>query len=141
MNWTEEELAQMLKDNPELRIGGALPATLASTEEEVSKYRSRRTEYGGILYDSKKEAEKAQELDLRVAGKAVLYWLRQVPFRLPGGVVYRVDFQVFYPNREVRYFDCKGRDRKTGKFVTDTAASRLKRRQVEALYPVSIELI
>lgn len=151
MGWTPEELAQKLKENPDLRLGslklggGAITCTgetsAAQPELPVSKYRSRRTPYNGVLYDSKKEADFAQSLDLEQKAGVILFWLRQVPFELPGNVKYRLDFMVFYPGGKVRYFRVKGIDRKTGKIVTQTAASRMKERQIEALYPVSIELV
>ena len=64
-----------------------------------SKYKNVRTTYNGILYHSKKEADTARDLDLRVKSGDLTYWIRQVPFDLPGGVRYIADFLTFerYP--------------------------------------------
>lgn len=84
----------------------------------------------GILFGSKAEAARFQELELlRLAG-SVRFFLRQVPFHLPGGTQYRVDFAVFWADGRVTWEDVKGHA---------TQVYRLKKRQVEALYPVTIE--
>jgi hypothetical protein len=58
--------------------------------------------------------------------------LRQVPCDLPGNVKYRVDFLEFYPDGSVRFVDVKGME--TPSFI-------MKKKQVEALYPVRIETV
>jgi hypothetical protein len=62
----------------------------------------------------------------------VIFFLRQVPFDLPGGVRYVVDFQVFLANGEVEFVDTKGKD---------TALSIAKRKMVEDLYPIEILIV
>lgn len=118
------------------------------------KYSNIPTEVDGIKFDSKLEAKYYVELDLRKKAGDVLYFLRQVPFHLPGGVIYRVDFLIVshtgFPmgvqmkregardlrNHEpmvIEYVDCKG---------WDTAAGKNKIKMVEALYPgVKIEIV
>jgi hypothetical protein len=71
-------------------------------------------------------------LKLRVAAGEVLFFLRQVPFHLPGGVTYRLDFMEFWVDGSVHCVDAKGM--KTRSFID-------KKKQVEALYPVTIELV
>jgi len=95
-----------------------------------SKYRNVRTEVDGMRFDSKKESLYYRELKIQQACGTVHYFLRQVPFYLPGGVRYVVDFQVFYANGSVRYIDVKGKE---------TAMFKTKKRMVEALYPIQIE--
>lgn len=56
----------------------------------------------------------------------------QVPLRLPANIKYLVDFQVFYPDGTVRYIDIKG---------VMTPLSSLKIKQVEAIYPIKIEIL
>lgn len=97
-----------------------------------SKYRNVRTEYNGVKYDSKKEAEFAAQLDFHQQNGACLSWTRQVPFRLPGGVIHRVDFMVFELNGTVTLFEVKG---------LDLGAGKMKRKQVEELYQVRIEVV
>lgn len=93
------------------------------------KFNAVRTETDGILFASKKEARYWQELMLARKSGELLFVLRQVPFHLPGGVVYRVDFLEFWKDGSVRFTDVKG-------FKTQTY--KVKKRLVEAHYPVSI---
>ena len=91
-----------------------------------------KTERDGIKFDSKKEAQYYDELKIRVKANEVLFFLRQVPFDLPGNVRYRVDFVEFLVDGNVRFIDVKGM--KTKDFI-------MKKKQVESLYPVTIEVI
>lgn len=75
-----------------------------------SKYNAKRTEYNGVTYDSKLEAEYAKFLDRGQEIGRVVAWTRQVPFYLPGGIVYRCDFLVFRSNGEVEFVEVKGRE-------------------------------
>jgi len=97
-----------------------------------NKYSAIKTKIDGITFDSKKEAEFYSMLKAAVAagGEGPEYFLRQVPFDLPGGVKYRVDFMVVYPGGRIQYIDVKG---------TRTPMYIFKKKQVEALYPVKIE--
>ena len=128
--------------------GAPVPAKVAR-----AKYANVPTEVDGIRFDSKLEAKYYVELDLRRKAGDVMYFLRQVPFHLPGGVIYRVDFMVvsrstydrtpgydtadsdvdpIRPPLDISYIDCKG---------WDTAAGKNKIKMVEALYRVKIELV
>jgi len=62
----------------------------------------------------------------------VLFFLSQVPFRLPGGVKYIVDYQIFFTDGSVKFVDVKG-------MITDMFT--LKKKMVEDLYPVEIEIV
>lgn len=93
------------------------------------KFNASRTEVDGITFSSKKEAQYWQGLTLARKSGELLFALRQVPFHLPGGVKYVVDFCEFWKNNEVRFVDVKG---------FKTPMYRLKKAQVEALYPVKI---
>lgn len=97
-----------------------------------NKYHAVPVEIDGMRFDSKLEARYYAVLKTLVRSGQVDYFLRQVPFHLPGKVTYRCDFQVFWKEEVVTYVDVKGRD---------TPMSRLKRKQVEDLYPVKIELV
>lgn len=96
------------------------------------KFNAKRAERGGLKFDSQAEARYFDELMLRQLAGEVLFFLRQVRFDLPGGVVYRADFMVFESNGNVRVVDVKG---------VSTESFRAKRRMVEALYPIAIELV
>ena len=62
---------------------------------------------------------------------AILFFLRQVPFHLPGGVRYVVDFVEFWAGGDVRFVDVKG---------FKTPEYKAKKKMVEEVYkPVIIE--
>ena len=69
------------------------------------KYKNIPTVVDGWRFDSQKEARYYQMLKAAVSSGELLYFLRQVPFHLPGHIIYRVDFVEFYRNGEVRYVD------------------------------------
>lgn len=94
-----------------------------------NKYGAEPTIVDGIRFHSKKEARYYGQLLLARKAGDLLFFLRQVPFHLPGAVTYRCDFLEFWKSGEVRFVDVKG-------FSTQTY--KLKRRQVEALYPIKI---
>lgn len=94
-----------------------------------SKFHSVITEALGIKFHSKKEARYFLELVCRQKAGDVLYFLRQVPFDLPGNVKYRIDFMEVHRDGSIHWIDVKGV--KTPMFI-------MKRKQVEALYPVKI---
>lgn len=95
------------------------------------KFGARPTEVDGIRFDSKKEARYFQKLRIREAAGEVLFFLRQVPFHLPGGVRYVVDFQEFHADGTVHFVDVKG---------METPEFKAKKKQVEALFPITIEI-
>lgn len=94
------------------------------------KYNAKKTEVDGIRFDSKKEARYYQDLLLRQRAGEVVFFLRQTAFHLPGGVVYRIDFQEFHSDGTVHFVDVKGM--KTQMYIA-------KKKMVEATYPVTIE--
>ena len=96
------------------------------------KYNAKPCEHDGIRFDSKKEGAYYRELKLRVMSGEVVFFLRQVPIQLPGNTTYRVDFQEFHADGTVRFVDVKG---------IETENFRLKKRQVESLYPITIEVV
>ncbi len=93
------------------------------------KFHAVRTEVQGVTFSSKKEARYWQGLELAKQSGDLLFALRQVPFHLPGGVKYVVDFCEFWKNGEVRFVDVKG---------FKTPMYLLKKAQVETLYPIKI---
>jgi len=121
MKWTEEEYAaMMLRKRKPTSIPTAKP----------SKYHAVMEECQGIKFQSKREAKYYRELQARVSTGEVKYFLMQVPFLLIGGVRYRCDFMEVWTDGSIHYIDVKG-------FKTETY--RIKRRMVEASFPVKIE--
>ena len=98
----------------------------------MSKYNAKPIEIDGIRFDSQLEGRYYQTLKLRKLANDLKYFLRQVPIHLPGKTKLVIDFVVFENDGNVRYIDTKG-------FMT--AMAKLKIRQVEALYPIKIEII
>jgi hypothetical protein len=96
------------------------------------KYRAIPTETDGIRFASKKEARYYSELKLRVAAGEVVFFLRQTPIHLPGNTKYVVDFQEFHADGTVHFVDVKG---------MTTEMFKLKKKQVESLYPIKIEVV
>lgn len=96
------------------------------------KYNAVKVEFDGIRFDSKKEGKYYNELKLRVQAGEVIFFLRQTPFHIGGGTAYRVDFQEFHSDGTVHFIDVKGF--KTKEFIK-------AKKQVEALYPVEIEIV
>jgi hypothetical protein len=96
------------------------------------KYRAIQTVNDGIKFPSKREANYYQELKLRQKAGEIVFFLRQVPFHLPGNITYRVDFQEFHSDGTIHFIDVKGK--KTKEFI-------MKKKMVENLYPVEIEVV
>ena len=91
--------------------------------------KAKRTR-GPFVFDSIKEAKYYDQLLLRQKAGEVVTFLRQVPFHLPGGTVYRADFLIFLSDGQVEVVDVKG-------MKTDTY--KIKKREVEAHYhPIQI---
>lgn len=95
------------------------------------KYKNIRTEYNGQMYDSKREAKHAKDIDLLIRAGQVKSVVRQVRFKLPGNVSHYVDFMLILPDSKVRFVESKG---------IDLAMGRMKRHQVEELYKIEIEV-
>lgn len=94
------------------------------------KFRAQPTETDGIKFSSKKEAAYYSQLKLRVRAGETLFFLRQVPFHLPGGVRYVVDFVEFLADGTVAFIDVKG---------MATPMYTAKKKMVESLYPITIK--
>lgn len=93
------------------------------------KFNAKPVTIDSIRFSSKKEAKRYQELNLLKSTGEVLFFLDQVPFRLPGGVKYRCDFLVFWADGTVTIEDVKGM--KIEPYPT-------KKKILEALYPIEI---
>lgn len=94
------------------------------------KFGAIATVRDGMKFPSLKEARYYDDLCIRQKMGDVLFFLRQVPFHLPGNVKYVCDFQEFRSDGTVHFIDVKGR--RTKEFIRN-------KKMVEALYPVTIE--
>lgn len=86
----------------------------------------------GEHFSSKLEFRYFQELQLRQKCGEVLFFLRQVPFHLPGNKKYVCDFMEFLSNGDIIFTEVKG-------FTTELW--KLKLSLVEDLYPIKINVI
>lgn len=93
------------------------------------KFNAIRTEVDGIKFASKREAKYFSELRIAQNSGELLFFLRQVPFHLAGGVRYVCDFVEFWKDGSVRFVDTKGF--KTQMYIA-------KRKMVQATYPIEI---
>lgn len=93
------------------------------------KFNAKPQELDGIKFASKAEAREYLKLKKLVESGEVLFFLRQVPFHLPGGVKYVCDFLVFWADGLVTVVDVKGM--KTPLYIA-------KKKMVEATYPITI---
>ncbi|KKM67559.1 hypothetical protein LCGC14_1469900 [marine sediment metagenome] len=98
-------------------------------EKRQNKYFAKSSIYNEISYHSIKEAEYAQELDLRIKAKDIKSWERQV--RIDIKVYdqhicnYYIDFVVTHNDKSLEYIEVKG-------FETETW--RLKWKMFEAMF-------
>ena len=109
-------------------------------------FAAKKTAYKSVqgftrTYDSKAEAKRASELDMMLRAGDIHWWIPQVPFPLPGGVVYRVDFMISnklyrdsveIDGQLIAFEDVKGRI---------TPVSKMKIKQVEEIYGIEIEIV
>lgn len=93
------------------------------------KFKNVPTEADGYRFSSKKEANYFRQLCLARKSGELLFFLRQVPFHIKGGIVYRADFLEFWKSGDIRIVDVKG-------FKTE--GYKIKKRLVESEYPVTI---
>lgn len=100
------------------------------------KFHAKKTEYNGVTYDSKKEAKRAEELDLLVETHEITNLQRQVPFELQPAfknnenkavraITYIADF-VYQQNGKTIVEDVKG---------VKTKEYMLKKKMFQYKYP------
>ena len=95
------------------------------------KFKAIATERDGFKFPSKAEARYYDALKAAQKAGDVCFFLMQTPFHLPGGVKYVCDFTVFHASGVVEFVDVKG---------VETPVFKAKKKMVEALYPVTIEV-
>ncbi len=123
MRLTEEDYAKMM-----LQKG----KESAPPPPRPSKYGSVMENCQGIKFQSKKEARVYRELCCRVHAGEIKFFLMQVPFRLQGGYIHRLDFMLIKTDGSIEYVEVKGRDLPMGK---------MKRKMVEAEYKIVISVV
>jgi len=96
-----------------------------------NKFNAKSVVVDGQKFHSTLEAAFYQKLMMLKKASAVSYFLQQVPIILTGGIKYRVDFLVFYPDGKYEYIEIKG---------VETPRFKMIKKMLAELYP-EIDLI
>ena len=98
-----------------------------------NKYNARKTEYNGIIYDSKKEAKRAEQLDKLLAVGDIINIERQVPIKciINSKLVCKLvcDFVYTLADGSVVYEDVKG---------MVLPVFKLKQKLVKAMFDIDV---
>lgn len=86
----------------------------------------------GTKCPSIKHANYHNKLVMARKAGALNFFLREVSFDLVDGIKHRLDFLEFWRNGNIKFVEVKGRDLALGK---------LKRKQVEENYGITIEVV
>jgi hypothetical protein len=97
-----------------------------------SKYRNHPTMVAGIRFSSKLEARRYVYWMTQKSAGLIAWFTRQVPFYLPGNVIYRCDFLIIHKPGLVTVEDCKG-------YMTPVSCLKIK--QVEDLYGLEVHIV
>jgi len=128
MAWTLQELAERMAQNPALKISGN---PLASPK--ASKYRNVKTESSGIVFDSKKESKRYEELKLMERAGEIRNLTLQPKYPIiVEGIkicVYRADFTYQTKQGQTVVEDVKG---------IRTQAYGIKKKLMRAVYSIEI---
>lgn len=101
--------------------------------KKTNKYHAKRCEVDGFNFDSLAEADYYKILKWKVKFNEISFFIRQTAFHLPGNTRLVSDFVVFNKDGSFKVIDVKG-DKPTKEWI-------VKRKMVEALYPIKIEII
>ena len=96
------------------------------------KFHAKQTEADGIKFASKLESRYYKKLKMLQQAGEIVFFLRQVPLHLEGGVKLVVDFVIFWKNGDVTFEDTKG-------LMTSQAKQKIK--QAESRYPIKIKIV
>lgn len=96
------------------------------------KFKAKPVEDDGQKFASTLEWKYFRHLKMLQKAGEVLFFTRNVPFYLPGGGKYVVDYEIFNSDGSVRFVDVKGLELETFK---------IKKRIVESVYPIEIEVV
>lgn len=140
---TEEQVRALCAKTGQ-KIPGLKPKAppIAPTSKPVPGPKDRRNKFGNIktevdgkMLDSKHEAEQYKVFQLQVKGGMYRAVLTQVPFLLPGGVVYKADFVTLNNDGTYTVFDAKSEATRKDK------AYRIKNRQMKNCLNIEIKEI
>lgn len=124
----QEQARAQIAGQPAVDLG-SLPAL--APKEKRSKYGNTPTVVDGIRFDSRSEARYYDVLKNKWHMDEILWFTRQIPFALPGGITYRADFLVALKGGGIDVVDVKG-------YMSEV--SRIKIKQVEEIYGITVRL-
>ena len=104
---------------------------LISKSKRKNKYNAKPVVIDGFRFDSTREGKYYQKLKLAKASGELIDFYRQVPFKLPGDITYRLDFLEVWKHGVI-HTDTKG---------FSTRVSSMKIKQVEEIYNIKIEVV
>jgi hypothetical protein len=109
-----------------------------------NKYRNQKVEVDGITFHSRKEANFYSDLLIKKNAKLITDFEKQVQYDIRVNDIhiakYFLDFKVINLDGSINYYDVKGKDKVSGKWIT-TDVFALKKKLVEAIYGIKIEKI
>jgi hypothetical protein len=151
LNYTEEELERLLRQNPALRVNQkhsqpgkkAKPEKTKTEKKKPRKYRNKKVLVNGIKFDSLKEAKRYIVLKMKLLTGEITYLKLQPEFVLQEGfrkdgkwhraIKYRADFRYRTVAGETVIEDTKG---------YRTEVFNIKQKLFESRYPeLSLKLI
>lgn len=109
-DWTDEDIkkyyARINKNTPKNDFN--IEDDKLSTQNKKSKYRANKVEIDGIKFDSQKEGDYYNELNLRLKAGEIKGFCRQAEFILAPNLRYKADFIVFNNDGTSEIIDVKG---------------------------------
>lgn len=112
-------------------------ALLDKDVKKGNKFKAQKTTYNGQIFDSKKEATRAYELNALLRQKEIASFERQIKFDITiNGMkvcTYIADFRVVYPDGHVEIEDVKGYKKGSAYSVF-----RLKKKLMKATHGIDI---
>ena len=139
MGITTEEMKELLAKTGRTidRSGKVVP--IAKIEDQPRPGPRFRHKYGAkpividdIRFSSQAEGKRYQQLKILLDMGNIKWFIRQPSFDLPGGVRYVADFLIVWADGNVTVEDVKG---------MKTPEYKMKKKQVEAIYPITIKEI
>lgn len=132
MNWTKEQLMEVLKNNPALRIRKDDLAKIKDHQEEKNhKFNAKPGWMDGHYFPSQAEMKRYCELKLLKAAGQIVDFDLQPKFDIGAGMKYTADFRVQYADHEEI-------EEVKGKWTTD---ARMRVKLFKEKYPDKILII
>jgi len=107
LNWTVDQLKEMLKQNPALKVNKQdLPKL---QEVKKHKYNAQPGWIDGIYFDSQAEMERYGELQIMKLAGLIKSFEVHPKYELSAGITYKPDFRIVYPDGSVVVEEVKGK--------------------------------